>query len=90
MQTVRVKMTPAGPVFHEGAGDPDFLLLSDAHYVRYLRKPDLRPVVESLLAGDLDWKPVATFHRRHLPATALIPSVNPRIVLLQRRDGSAG
>ena len=67
---------------------PDFLVLSDAYYARYLRRRGTRPVLERLLAGELGYEPVVTFQQPHLPATALIPSVNPRIVILGRRPAA--
>jgi hypothetical protein len=85
---VRVEVTPTGlDVADDG---PDFLVLSDAYYARSLRKPDLRPVVERLLAGDLGYEPVGSFQQPYVPASALIPTVNPRIVILKKRPTATG
>lgn len=86
VRVVPVTMTPDGPV---AAHPPEYLVLSDAHYRRYLRREQLRAAVEQLLAGDLGYEPVAIFHQPGLPATDLIPSVNPRIVVLRRRSEAA-
>ena len=72
------------------AGEPpEFLVLSSAFYRRYLRHADTRPVLRKLFGGRLGYEPVATFHRRGLPATELIPTLNPRIVILRRRRAVA-
>ena len=51
-------------------------------------------MLRKLFGGHLGYEHVATFHRRGLPATELIPTLNPRIVILRRRrvvaaDGGA-
>ncbi len=83
-QRVSVDIDARGPELR--GSTPDYLLMSDAYYRRYLRHADTRPVVRRLLAGDFGYEPVASFHRRWLPATDSIPTVNPRIVILRRRD----
>lgn len=85
--TVAVDLSEGGPLAH--GAPPDFLVLSDAYYRRYLRHANTRGVVRQLLAGGFGWERVAVFHRRGLAATQLIPTVNPRIVILRRRETSA-
>ena len=46
-------------------------------------------VLRKLFGGRLGYEHVATFHRRGLPATELIPTLNPRIVILRRRRVAA-
>src|SRR3990172_7603254 len=84
---VPVRMTTDGPVAEGDA--PDYLVLSDAHYRRYLRRAAFRPAMERLLAGELDYQPLAVFQQQRLPVTGLIPTVNPRIVIMQRRRTAA-
>ena len=76
-------MTTSGPVAE--ASPPEYLVLSDAHYRRYLRRSEFRPAMEQLLAGELDYERVAVFEPRPFPMTDLIPTVNPRVVILRRR-----
>jgi hypothetical protein len=83
VRAVSVELDHNGVV---SAGEPpDFLVLSSAFYRRYLRHADTRPVLRKLFGGHLGYEHVATFHRRGLPATELIPTLNPRIVILRRR-----
>jgi 4-amino-4-deoxy-L-arabinose transferase-like glycosyltransferase len=98
--TVAITMAPTGPIAFQPTGrskastpagritswPPDYLILSDAHYRRYFRRDELRMAIELLLAGRLDYEPVAIFYQGGLPATDLIPTVNPRIVVLRRRE----
>jgi hypothetical protein len=79
--SVRVAMTASGP--HADV-EPEFLVLSEAHYRRYLRREPLRGALERLLAGELGFTPVATFYRDHPRVTGLIPGLSPRIVILRR------
>ena len=46
---------------------------------------DTANVHPSTNASNVIYEHVATFHRRGLPATELIPTLNPRIVILRRR-----
>ena len=71
--------------------EPEFIVLSEAHYRRYLRHerrnlpPEPSPeTIERLLAGDLGYAPVATFYSSHPRATRLIPGLSPRIMVLRR------
>ena len=82
LRTVRAEVTAEGLAFEGGV--PDWVVLSDAYYARYLRRPATRPVLARLLADDPEWARVASFHSPHLVATNLIPSMNPRIVVLRR------
>ncbi|MBI3770281.1 MAG: glycosyltransferase family 39 protein [Deltaproteobacteria bacterium] len=83
VRSITVDIGPDGLVLH--GAPPDFLVFSDAYYRRHLRHADTRPIVRELFAGRLEYERVATFHRRWLPATDLIPTLNPRIVILRRR-----
>jgi hypothetical protein len=82
--TVPVTVTPGGLV--ASAATPEYLILSDAHYRRYMRHEETRAVMKRLLTGELDYEPLAVFEQRWMPAAELIPSVAPRIVILRRRD----
>lgn len=86
LPTVAFEVTADGLTF---AGcEPEYLVMSDAYYARYLRRPATRPMLASLLIGTADWLPVATFHSKHLVATNLIPTMNPRIVVLRRAQAA--
>jgi Dolichyl-phosphate-mannose-protein mannosyltransferase len=85
VRSVKVEMTSQGPVARPR---PEFLVLSDAYYRRYLRREPLRAMVERLLAGELDYAPVATFYDAHPRVTGMIPGLSPRIVILRRRHGA--
>lgn len=90
LRTVPIEMTTDGLRF-DGT-EPEYLVFSDAYYARYLRRATVRPAFLALLGGDRGYARVATFHNRHLLATNLIPTMNPRIVVLRRardsgRDG---
>jgi 4-amino-4-deoxy-L-arabinose transferase-like glycosyltransferase len=89
LESVPVDVTTEGLVF--AGAPPEFLVFSDAYYARYLRRAAVRPVMLALLSGASGYRRVATFHSRHLLATRLIPTMNPRIVVMQRiaqLDGS--
>jgi len=88
LRTVPVDVTEDG-LRYDGPA-PDYLVLSEAYYARYLRRAAVRPVFVGLLQGDGGYERVATFHRSHLPATDLIPGLNPRIVVMRRVGGSVG
>lgn len=88
LRTVAVDVTQAG-LRYDGPA-PEYLVLSDAYYARYLRRAAVRPVFLELLQGDGGYERVATFHRSDLPATDLIPGLNPRIVVMRRVPGSGG
>jgi hypothetical protein len=86
LRTVAVEVTSDGLRFD---GDPpDYLVLSDAYYARYLRRAGVRPVFLALLDGEEGYERVATFQSPHLAATNLIPTMNPRIVVLRRRSSA--
>jgi 4-amino-4-deoxy-L-arabinose transferase-like glycosyltransferase len=87
--TVPVEMTAHGLATESTT--PEYLVLSDAHYRRYLRRAELRAATRRLLHGDDEYEPVAVFQPRWSPAAELIPTVAPRIVILRRRhDKAAG
>lgn len=82
LEGVQVDVTAAGLVF--AGAQPEYLVFSDAYYARYLRRAAVRPFMLQLFAGASGYEPVATFHSRHLLATSLIPTMNPRIVVMRR------
>jgi hypothetical protein len=88
LRTVPADVTADG-LRYDGSA-PDYLVLSEAYHARYLRRAAVRPVFVGLLQGDGGYERAATFHRRHLPATDLIPGLNPRIVVMRRVGGSGG
>ena len=88
LRTVPVDVTKDG-LRYDGTA-PDYLVLSDAYYARYLRRAVVRPVFLELLQGDGGYERVATFQRRYLPATELIPGLNARIVVMRRVGSSSG
>lgn len=88
LRTVAVDVTQTG-LRYDGP-TPEYLVLSDAYYARYLRRAAVRPVFLELLQGDGGYERVATFYRTHLPATDLIPGLNPRIVVMRRLPSSGG
>ncbi len=69
---------------------PSYLILTDAQYRKYFRHQNLRTAIEHLLAGRRGYEPVASFYQPGLPATDLIPSVNPRIVIMRRQSTAGG
>jgi 4-amino-4-deoxy-L-arabinose transferase-like glycosyltransferase len=89
LRTVPIDVTSDGLRF---VGDaPEYLIFSDAYYARYLRRAAVRPAFLALLAGGAGYEPAATFQSRHLVATSLIPTMNPKIVVLRRvRDSGGG
>jgi hypothetical protein len=86
LRTVPVDVSATGLSF---VGDPPaYLVFSDAYYARYLRRATVRSAFQALLDGEAGYEPVATFYRPYLFATSLIPTMNPRIVVLRRAGGS--
>ncbi len=86
LRRVPFEVTEGGLAF---AGEtPEYLILSDAYYARYLRRTAVRPVMLAVLGGEAGYERAATFRSRHLVATNLIPSMNPRIVVLRRVPAS--
>jgi hypothetical protein len=87
VRTEQVEIGPDGVIANEL---PDYLILSAAYYVRFFRAVGrftyAGPMVTKLLAGEVGYQPVARFDQPYLSATALIPTVSPRIVILQRRE----
>ncbi|MEO6029538.1 MAG: glycosyltransferase family 39 protein, partial [Candidatus Binatia bacterium] len=83
LPTVAVEVTAEGLRF-DGA-PPEYLVFSDAYYARYLRRAGVRPAFLGLLDGNAGYEQVATFQSPHLAATNLIPTMNPRILVLRRR-----
>ncbi len=88
LRTVPVEVGAAG-LSYEGRA-PDYLIFSDAYYARYLRRSAVRSAFLGVLQGDAGYERVATFHNRHLPATDLIPGMNPRILVMRRGSAGAG
>ena len=87
VRTVHVDITPAGVTARGRL--PEYLVLSEAHYRRYLRHEAPRRALEALVAGKLNYVPAAEFRQHRLRALALIPGLSPRILILRRRDATA-
>jgi len=90
LATEAVRLDADGVVADE---PPDYLVLSDAYYRRYLRDRGrwaaLGGEVQRLLhQGEFGYVPVARFYASRLTGTsrALIPGVSPRIVIVQRQS----
>ncbi len=79
------------PNLYSGRGDPDYIVLSEIWYYRFLEDPETREaeVLRELFRGDLGYRAVAYFYTPTLvPIRELF--MNPRILIFEKAPGRAG
>jgi hypothetical protein len=79
------------PNLYAGEGDPDYIVLSEIWYYRFVEDPETREaeVLRELFRGDLGFRAVANFYTAPLvPIRDLF--MNPRILIFEKTPVRAG
>jgi hypothetical protein len=69
---------------------PDFVVLTGVHYTRLEPGTPEATLLDRLLAGEFDYRPLGVFRRDPVVSPRIIPGVSPEIIVLARGAGDRG